>query len=160
MKLSKKNKERIIHLVDFLTAFLVFSMVTVAFHEYGHATLTRALGGTAEVKYLFFSGYTVIDGLSGATLVAVAFIGGLGCFLLFLYFYLWWLDEAPDYYARLACLYWLGTQLAYGILEGIHFWVGGVDLGMASMAGSVFGMILVFLSTEKKSVAEKLKVER
>jgi len=149
MARHSETRKKLLSLTDFLTAFFVFSLVTVAFHEYLHATVAKLLGGSAVVHYNFFSGYAVPVGLEGWKLVLTAFAGGVGCFLLFLYFFLWWLEEPNDYYVRLACLYWLGTQLVYGLAEGLKFWIGGIDLQLASILGSLFGVVLVLLFIEK-----------
>jgi hypothetical protein len=111
-------KEAALHVLDGLTGFLVFSLMTVAFHEYLHANVARAFGGSATVVYYLFSGYTAVEGaFTPWQLALIALSGGLGCFLLFLYMFLWWLEDPSDKYTRVPCLYFLVNQLVYGWLE-------------------------------------------
>jgi len=118
---------------------VVFSLVTVAFHEYIHANVARLFGGDAYVRYYFFSGYTIISNLSGWPLALVALSGGIGCFLLFLYFFVWWLEEEPDRYVRLPCFYFMINQLTYGILEGGIFLGLPISFALAGIISMVAG---------------------
>lgn len=125
-------RQKLAALADVLTAFLVFALVTTAIHEFFHANVTRALGGSAYVVFGWFGGYAVPSGVSGLSLVVVAFSGGIGAFLLFLYFERWWLEEKQDYYARIPCRFFMLGQLFYSIAEGTYFmglhtnlWLGG-----------------------------------
>ena len=125
-------RHKLLSLADVLTAFVFFSFITVAFHEWVHSVVTRALGGSAYVVYYFLSGYAVPSGVSGLALVIVALSGGMGCFLLFLYFDRFWLEDPSDYYTRIPCRFFLLGQLFYAIAEGTYFmglhtnlWLGG-----------------------------------
>ena len=104
--------------LDGLTGFLVFSLMTVALHEYLHANVARLLGGRATVVYYVLSGYTLVEGsFQPWQLALIALSGGLGCSLVFLYLLLWWLEDPSDRYVRVPCLYFTVNQLAYGLLE-------------------------------------------
>lgn len=111
-------KRSLLNLLDALTAFFIFSTLTVSFHEYLHANVARAFGGSATVVYYLISGYTAVEGAFAPwQLALVALSGGLGCFLLYLYLFLWWLEDPSDKYVRVPCLYFLVNQLVYGWLE-------------------------------------------
>ena len=127
--------------LDVLTSFWVFSAVTLAWHEACHAWVTRLLGGQASVVYYFLSGYTVISNISGWALVIVALSGGIGCFLLFLYFFLWWLEDPSDRYVRLPCLYFLANQLCYGLFEAGIFLGLPVSFEFASLISTGIALI-------------------
>ena len=125
-------RRKLLALADVLTAFFIFAMLTTAWHEFIHANVTRALGGSAYVVFSWFGGYCVPSGVSGLGLIAVAFSGGIGTFLLFLYFERYWLEDPSDYYVRIPCRYFLLSQLFYAIAEGTYFaglhtnlWLGG-----------------------------------
>ena len=125
-------RQKLVALLDTLTAFFVFALVTTAIHEFFHANVTRALGGSAYVVFGWFGGYAVPSGVSGLSLIAVAFSGGIGTFLLFLYFERWWLEDPTDYYVRIPCRFFMLSQLFYAIAEGTYFlglhsnlWLGG-----------------------------------
>jgi len=110
-------------LLDLITAFIVFGMITVAYHEYCHFNVLRTMGGDGYVIFYWFAGYVVPTKLPptvlGCFLTALA--GGIGCFLLYLYFDQWWLEDPTDRWVRVACRFHLVSQLVYGIGEGLWF---------------------------------------
>jgi hypothetical protein len=130
-------------LLDALTAFFVFAMVTTCFHEFIHANVTRMLGGSAYVVFNWFGGYTVPSGVSGLALIAVAFSGGMGAFLLFLYFDRWWLEDPNDQYTRIPCRFFMINSLIYGLGEGL--WMAGIvpNIYDFSLFASIVSLIIL-----------------
>ena len=118
--------------LDLAIAFVFLLTFCTAYHEYVHAVVTGALGGSAYVHFSFIGGYAVPSGVSGTGLIAVAFSGGLFCALVLWYIQHWWLNEPTDWNCRLVCRYFMLGQLFYGIAEGTYFmglhtnlWLGG-----------------------------------
>ena len=108
-------------ILDIATSILVFALLTTAFHEFVHANVTRALGGSAYVVFQWTSGYCVPSGVAGMSLVAVGFSGGLGVALLYLYFERWWLSDPGDKNVRMVCRFYMLGQFLYALGEGTYF---------------------------------------
>lgn len=136
-------REKLTALLDVLTAFFVFAMLTTAWHDYIHANVTRALGGSAYVVFSWFGGYAVPSGVSGLALIAVAFSGGIGTFLLYLYFDRWWLEDPSDQFTRIPCRFFMINSLIYGVGEGL--WMAGVvpSIYDFSLFASVASVLIV-----------------
>jgi len=140
-------------ILDLITAFLCFGMVTVAFHEYCHFNILRLFQGDGYVIFYWFAGYVAITKVPptilGKFLTALA--GGVGCFLLFLYFDQWWLEDPTDRWVRVACRFHLVSQLVYGIGEGLWF-IGILNfeqfLGMILLSFLLGGIASVVQTTK------------
>lgn len=124
-------------------AYVFFLTFVTSYHEWGHAVITRAFGGTAPVYFSFFGGYAVPSGVTGAELVVVAFSGGLLCALILWYIQWWWLDEPADWNSRLVCRFFMLNNLIYGIGEGL--WMAGAvpSIYDFSLFASVASLLIV-----------------
>jgi len=110
-------------IVDVLTSAFVFFMLTLAWHEFCHLMVLKVLGGDGYIIYTLLGGFVIITKAPDTLLelVLVYLSGGLGCSLLYAYFYFWWLEEPTDRYVRLICLAFLISQIAYAVLEALWF---------------------------------------
>jgi len=134
--------------VDMLTGFMLMSTFVVAYHEYVHAIVARAVGCDAYVVYFFLGGYTYVSNISNVLqAIAIGLSGGLACFAVFLYFFKWWLEDPSDRNLRPPCVYWMANQLAYGSLEPLAVFavipfeialMMGALIGLAAMLGYMF----------------------
>jgi len=108
-------------LIELFTCALVFFMLTLAWHEFCHLAVLKALGGDGYIVYTIYAGYTIITksppGLFSRVIVFLS--GGLGCAGLFTYFYIFWLEEPEDRIMRFVCLFQIITQVIYAIAEVI-----------------------------------------
>lgn len=128
---------------DVILSALIFMCLTTAIHEYFHANVTEALGGKAYVHYSWIGGYAVPSGVSGLSLILVAFSGGLGTALFYFYLQRRWLEEPNDYYFRFPCRYFMLEQLIYGIGEGL--WMAKIipNLQDWSLVASIIALMLI-----------------
>ena len=138
-------------ILDFVTGFIVFSLATVAIHEYFHANVARMLGGDAVVVYWWLGGYTAVHGSFELWQVAlIALSGGFSCFLLYLYLFLWWLEDPSDRNVRVAAFYYMVNQLVYGFLEVLAIYMA-VPFPIAYMYSALVAGGLTVIYVFKRS---------
>jgi len=106
-------------ILDIATSFFVFFLLTLAFHEFCHYTVLILMGGKGYVIWTLMGGLCVITKtpptLVGKILTLLS--GGLGCGLLYTYFYFWWLEEPADRWVKLVCFGFMISQYVYGVFE-------------------------------------------
>jgi len=83
-----RNKLTIAVIADIITSAFVFFMLTLAWHEFCHLLVLKAVGGDGYIIYTLLGGFVIITKLPDMLfeLVLVYLSGGLGCSLLYLYF--------------------------------------------------------------------------
>jgi len=118
-----KVKQILSILADVITSAFVFMMLTLAWHEFCHYVVLKALGGDGYIIYTLLGGFVIITEVPDELwkLVLVYLSGGLGCSLLYAYFYVWWLEEPADRYVRFVCIMYGISQAIYAVAELFMF---------------------------------------
>jgi hypothetical protein len=130
---------------------VIYTMFSVAVHEYFHYNVLRMLGGEGYAVFTWFGGAVVIEKFppnpQAMTLVALA--GGVGVGMLLIFSAIW--DYiSKDFEEMLAELVIGFAQLSYGLYEGLFWWLPRPEYhtwaqlagAVGSLTGAAIGMYL------------------
>lgn len=139
------GKQAILGVAEYIVDFLIFWLVALAVHEFIHLNVLRMYGGEGYTAFTITGGAVVFT-KPPSNYFMFALSGGLGIVAIYGLLAFWnWKDRDMEEFASI--LPFIGSQLAYGIFEGLFVFTMPRRLfneygGYISTAGFVFGLAI------------------
>jgi hypothetical protein len=134
---------RLSTVAEILFYAIVYTMFSVATHEYLHYNVLRVLGGEGYATFTWFGGAVVIEKPPAEpwAMTVVALAGGVGVGL-FLLLAAYWDYVSRDFEEMLVELVIGFAQLSYGVFEGFFWWLPRPEFYVyAQIVGSIGAVV-------------------